>query len=131
MNGFRERVADAFRRDAGYFRDGHVYEPPFVGIERTHLLVDTGLLRLLGEEHRHLPKFDVFAFAVAERVDEDALIAFVSAAESHVDDVLKRFYRLAAVARQKLRLFPAQIQPWTIRRLLHVNRRVETERRGE
>ena len=70
MNRLRERVADALRRHAGNFGDRQVHEAALVGIQRAELLVDAGLLRLLGEKLRHLPQLDVLALAVAQRVDE-------------------------------------------------------------
>ncbi len=61
--------------DAGNLGDGHVHDAALVGIQRTELLIDAALLRLLGQELRHLPQLDVLALAVVERVDEDALVA--------------------------------------------------------
>ena len=60
--------------DAGNLGDGHVDEAALVRVERAELLIDAGLLRLLGQELRHLPQLDVLAFAVGERIDEHALV---------------------------------------------------------
>ena len=69
-----------------------------------------GLLRLLGEELRHLPQLDVLALAVLERVDEHALLVVERAAERHVDDVLQRLERLAAMAHEQLGLFAREVE---------------------
>ena len=61
--------------DAGNFGDRHVHDAALVRIQRPELLIEPGLLRLLGEELRHLPQLDVLALAVLERVDEHALVA--------------------------------------------------------
>ena len=68
-----------------------------------------GLLRLLGQQLRHLPQLDVLALAVLERVDEHALLAGERAAERHVDDVLQRLERLAAMAHQQLGLLAGEV----------------------
>ena len=69
MDGLRERVADAFRRDSGDLRHGEVDEPALVRVQRAELLIDAGLPDLLGEELRHLAQLEILALAVLERID--------------------------------------------------------------
>ena len=82
-----------------------------------------GLLRLLGEELRHLPQLDVLALAVLERVDEDALLAVERPAERHVDDVLQRLERLAAMPHEQLGLLAGEVEPRSVGGLFDVDRR--------
>ena len=78
-------------------------------------------MRLLGEKLRRLPQLDVLAFAVLERVDEDAFLIVERAAERHVDDVLQRLERLAAMTDEQLGLFAREIQTWAVGRVLDID----------
>ena len=131
MDGFRKRVADAFRRHARHLGDSDVHDAALVRIERTELLIDAGLLDLLGQQLRHLAQFDVFALAILERVDEDTLVVGQAAPVGHVDDVLERLEGLTTVAHEDLGLLARDVEPRAVGRLLDVDRRVDPKRRGE
>ena len=68
-----------------------------VRVQRPERLIEPRLPRLFGEELRHLFQLLVLAFAVLERVHEQALLVRLRAAVRHVHDELQRFQRLAAV----------------------------------
>ena len=102
-----------------------------VGIEWTELLIGAGLLRFLSEKLRHLPELDVLPFAVGERIDEHPPLVAAGASEGHVDDVLKRFDGLAAVANEQLGVVTRKIEPRTVGRLFDVNGRLKAERGGD
>ena len=119
QHGFRKRVADAFRRRTRNLGDRQVYEPALVRIERSELLIEAGLLRLLSQQPGHLAKFDVFAFSVLKRVDEDAPFVRQRPSVRHVDHVLQRLERLPSMADQKLGFLAREIEVRAIWRLLH------------
>ncbi len=106
-------------------------DAPLVGVERSELLVHARLLHFLGEKLRHLAKLDVLALAVGERVDEHAPVVGQPAAERHVDDVLERLERLAAVSHEQLRFFAGQIDPRAVGGLLDVHGGVDPHRFGD
>src|SRR5262245_45917295 len=108
-----------------------MHETPFVWIQRAELLVHPGLLGLLGEEPRGLPQLDVLAFAILERVDEDAFLIVECTAEGHVDDVLQRLERLAAMTDEQLRVFACQVQSRAVGRLLDSDGGGDAERARE
>ncbi len=105
-----------------------MHDAALVRVERTELLIHPVLLHLFGEQLRHLPQLDVLPLTVLERVDEDALAVRQIAAERHVDDVLERFQRLAAMPGEQLGFVAREIDPWTIVGLLDVDRRGDAER---
>ena len=76
-----------------------------------------------------LPQLEVLALAIAERIDEHALIVGEVAAERHVDDVLQRLDWFAAMTRQQLGFFAGQVQPWAIGGLFHFDRRRDPQGR--
>ena len=106
---------------AGHFRHGDVDEAALVRIQRPELLIEPGVLRLLGEDPRHRAELDVFALAVLERVHEDALLARQRSPVRHVDDVLQRLEGLAAMPDENLRLVTAEVDARPVRRLLDVD----------
>src|SRR5262245_59820593 len=108
-----------------------MHEAPFVWIQRAELLIHPGLLGLLGEKLRGFPQLDVFAFAVLERVDEDAFLIVARTADRHVDDVLQGLERLAAMTDQQLGVFAREIQARAVGRLLDIDSRGYAERARE
>ena len=88
-----------------------MHEPAFVGIERSKLLIEAGLLHLLGEKLRHLPQLGVLPLAVLEGVHKNPLVVGQRASVRHVHDVLQRFERLAAMTHQNFRLVTREIDP--------------------
>ena len=111
--------------DAGNFGDRQVHDAAFVRIERTELLIEAGLLGLLGKKLRHLPQLDVLALAVVQRIDEDPLFVRQRAAERHVDDVLQRLERLAAMPHQQFGLVARQVEARAVGGLFDVDRRLD------
>src|SRR5580765_7152324 len=108
-DGLRKRVADAFGRRAWNIGDRQVYDAALVGIERPQLLIEAGLFRLLGKQLGHLPQLHVLAFAILQRIDEEALLIGERPPVRHVDDVLQRFQWLTAVTHENLRLVAANV----------------------
>jgi hypothetical protein len=107
-----------------------VHDAPLVGIQRAHLLIHPRLLHLAGEELRHVPHLDVLALAVLKRVDEHALLAIERPPVGHVNDVLQRLERLAAVPHEQLGVLAGQVEARPIGRFLDVNGRRDPERSG-
>src|SRR6266851_593330 len=125
MNRLRERVADALRRDARNLRHREMDDAALVWVEGTELLIDAGLFDLLGKKLRDLAELDILAFAVRERVDEDALPIGQRAAVGHIDDMLQCLQRLASMAHQDFSLVAVDIEARTVWRLLKVHRRLD------
>ena len=93
------------------------------GLSGPSLLIDAGLLHLLGEELRHLPQLDVLALPIrqARRRTRAGRRPSV-AAERHVDDVLQRLERLAAMPHEQLGLLAGELSRGPSARLLDLDR---------
>src|SRR5581483_1532033 len=117
--------------DARDLRHRQVDDAPFVRVERAELLLEPGLPRLLRQKSSHLAQLDVFALAVLERIDEQTLLIRQRSAEGHVDDVLERLERLAAVPDQQLGVLALEVDARPVRRLLDREGRLDAERLGE
>src|SRR5436190_16725680 len=108
-----------------------MHDSTLVRVERTQLLIEACLFHLLREQLRHLPQLDVLALPVLERIDEHPSLVGQSAAVRHVDDVLQRLERLAAMTDEQLRVGAADVEARTVRRLLEIDRGADAQGRRD
>src|SRR5262245_2675163 len=131
QDSLRKSVTDAFRRGPWNLGNREMHDASLVRIERSELLVESSLLRLLGQEYRHPPQLHVLAFPIFKSIDEDALFTRQSSTVGSVDDVLKGLERLAAPPHKDFRLVAADIQAGAVRGALDGNFRLYAQRSRE
>ena len=105
-----------------------VDDAALVGIERTDLLRQPGVLGLAAEKERHLPKLVVFAFAIPHAVDDQPAAFRGLVPKYRRDDMLQRRERFALPANQDVAVLTGKVDTDAVGHLLWSGLQVEIHR---